>query len=58
MAQNKQGRRSKRELRAIAYHLADLIETGAQAIQARDPALSRIDAINRAMAQMVQGRQA
>jgi len=58
MAQNRQGRRSKRELRAKAYHLADLIETGALAIQARNPALSRIDAINEAMAQMVQGRQA
>ena len=58
MDQNKQRRRSERELRAIAYHLADLIETGAQAIQARNPALSRIDAITEAMAQMVQGRQA
>lgn len=52
MAQNRQGRRDKRELRAMAYAIADEAETRAAAIQARDPRLSFTDALNQALADM------
>lgn len=49
-------RRSKRELRAMAYALADEIETRANAIKAGNPALSRIAAINLALEAMHKGK--
>jgi hypothetical protein len=45
-------RPNKRQLRAMAYALADEAETRAAAIQARNPRLSFIDALNRALADM------
>ena len=45
-------RRTPAELRAIGFHLADLIETKADAIRARRPDLSRVGAINQAIAEM------
>lgn len=52
MAQNRQGRRSKRELRAMAYAIADEAGTRALAIQARNPRLSFRAALNKALADM------
>lgn len=45
-------RPSKRELRAMAYAIADEAETRAKAIQARNPRLLFIDALNQALADM------
>lgn len=39
----------KRQLRAIAYQLADEIETRANALIAKDASLTRVDAIKRAI---------
>ena len=43
-------RPSKRQLRAMAYAIADEAETRARAIQARNPRLSFMDALNQALA--------
>ena len=45
-------RPSKRELRAMAYALADEIETRALALRQANPRLTRAAAINRAIAAM------
>lgn len=45
-------RPSKRELAAMGHHLADIIETKARDIRARRPDLSRVGAINQAIAEM------
>ena len=53
MAQNRQGRRpSKRELRAMAYAIADEAGTRALAIQARNSRLSFGNALKQALADM------
>ena len=46
---------SKRELRAIAYRLADEIETRADKLRAVNPTLSREAAILRAVDAMARG---
>jgi hypothetical protein len=45
-------RPSPRELRAMAYAIADEAETRVKAIQARNPRLSFRDALNKALADM------
>jgi hypothetical protein len=46
-------RRAKaRKLKAIAYHLSDIIMTKAQALRAQQPHLSRNDAIARVVTDM------
>jgi hypothetical protein len=45
-------RAKARKLKAIAYHLSDIIMTKAQALRAQQPHLSRNDAIARVIANM------
>lgn len=45
-------RRTPGELRAIGFHLADLIETKAAELRAKRPDLSRVAAINHVIAEM------
>lgn len=45
-------RPSKRELAAMGHHLADLIETKARDIRAKRPGMTRVAAINAAIAAM------
>jgi hypothetical protein len=45
-------RPSPRQLRAMAYAIADEAETRVKAIQARNPRLSFRDALNQALADM------
>ena len=45
-------RAKARKLKAIAYHLADIIMTKAQAMQAQDASLSRVQALHRVIADM------
>lgn len=58
MANQTQRRHSDAELRAMAYHIVDLIETRALALQKENPALPFDKAMFQAFALMAQGRQA
>jgi hypothetical protein len=52
MPDNRNARLSKRQVRAIAYGLADEIETRALALIAREPSLDRQSAVMRAILDM------
>lgn len=45
---------TERQAQAMAYHLVDLIETRAHALQKAEPALSFTQAMHRALAEMAQ----
>lgn len=45
-------RLSQRQIRACAYHIADLVETRAQALRLANPRLPQAQAIDRALAQL------
>lgn len=47
-------KRSKRELKAMAYALSDEIETRARQLMAKTPALTLDNAINRALLLMLE----
>ena len=47
-------KRSKRELKAMAFAIADEVETRARQLMAKTPKLAFIDALNRAMEIMIE----